>query len=235
MNHETEKRFPGLTGPLEVDTETRGALERQLAEVDAELLELPEAGDPSLRAHRLVEKGRVLNRLERGEEAWGVAREAFDMFVGLENWEGAVEASDVLFESDQEASLEALGQGIWLAVTYPIDPEISAIMLRHLVEESPPGGDTAAVAAATAYYLACTRGQGKAGEGLRDFTAAQMAEVAKAHSMVDSQAEFGFWVDRLGLNNPEHFLPHLGQALEKLVRGNWWYDRDALRARLPVQ
>lgn len=218
----------------EPDAETRGALERQLAEVDAELFELPANADPSLRASRLVERARVLNRLSRGAEAWASAREGFDLLVGLENWTGAVEACDALFEAEQEDSLKALGQGIWLAVTYPIDPELSAVMLRHLVEESPKGGDTAAVAAATAYYLATVRGQGQAGTGVREFTAHQFANVAKDHSMVESQDEFNFWVDRLGLNNPEHFLPHLSQALEKLVRGDWWIDRDALRARLPV-
>ena len=34
-------------------------------------------------------------------------------------------ACDILFQADQESSLAALGQGLWMAVTYPIDPELT--------------------------------------------------------------------------------------------------------------
>jgi len=31
------------------------------------------------------------------------------------------------------------------------------------------------------------------------------------------------------------FLPRLGMVIDVIVQDNWWIDRDALRARLPVQ
>lgn len=227
------KTLSGFGEPVEL--ETRQALEAQLREVDGELRELPADADPVLRAFRWVDRGRILTRMERGVEAWENAREAFDVLVEAENWQGAVEACDVMFEAEQADSLRALGHGIWLAVTYPVEPEVSALLLRHLIEESPRGSDTAAVAAATAHYVATLRGEGKAGEELRLFTAHQLAEVAEAHSGISNQGEFDAWVGgRLGLDEPGHFLPVLGHAVDRLVDGDWWIDRDLLRSKLPV-
>jgi hypothetical protein len=139
-----------------------------------------------------------------------------------------------MFEADQPDSVLALANGIWLAVTFPIDPEMSAVMLGHLVEESPTGSETAAVAAAAAHYIAGLRGQGKAGEDLQMFTGHQLATVARYSSQVSSQEEFEAWMVGRALDRPEEFLPRLGQALDALVGDRWWVDRDALRARLPV-
>ena len=52
------------------------------------------------------------------------------------------------------ASLVALAHGVWLAVTYPIDPQLSINLLDHVIEETPKDSDGAAVAAAAAHYLA---------------------------------------------------------------------------------
>ncbi len=33
---------------------------------------------------------------------------------------------------------------------------------------------------------------------------------------------------------PAQFLPKLSQVIDAIVAGDWWFDRDELRAKLPV-
>lgn len=131
----------------------------------------------------------------------------------------------------------ALAHGIWLGVTYPIDPELSVAMLQHLVEETPPDSDGAAVAAAVAAYLVDLRAEGQQREELQFFTNQLMGTVARRHTngACDSQELFDIWVERLELNDPGKFLPRLSKIIDVLVpEGQWWFDRDALREKIPA-
>ena len=138
-----------------------------------------------------------------------------------------------MFQSDREESVKALAHGIWLGVTFPIDPELSVAMLQHLVDESPERSDGAAVAAATAGYLVELRAQGKQQEDLRFFTRQMLGQVARNHSQVEEQEIFDFWVERLELNDPGKFLPRLSQILDILTDGAWWFDKNQLRTHIP--
>jgi hypothetical protein len=219
------------------DTEQPIALlEKRVAELREELIELPAGYDPAMRAGRLLELARVLVRLDRMADAWESAREAFDVYLQAENWDGAVQACDVLFAADQPESLAALGQGIWLAVTYPIDPELTVAMLQHVIDETPADSDGAAVAAAVANYVADMRmPEGKARDNLMFYTSQMLANVARRHSDVHDQAAFDKWFQKLELDDPAKFLVRLRNVVDVLVQENWWFDREALRARLPVQ
>src|SRR3990170_6779975 len=137
--------------------ESTGMLERLVADLREQLAELSPQAETLRRADLLLQLGRALVRLEKRPEAWAAAREAFDLYLAEQAWEGAVQACDILFLCDQPLSLAALGQGVWLAVTYPVDPELSIALLQHVVDETPPDADGAAVAAVMAYYLADLR------------------------------------------------------------------------------
>jgi len=124
----------------------KARLEGELAELQKELEQLaPEAHKE--REHIQLLMARNLAALERGEEAWPLARAAFDRFLANEDWQSAADACNILYQSDQPDSLAALGQGIWLAVTYPIDPEVTIELLQHLIDDTPKDSDGAAVAA----------------------------------------------------------------------------------------
>lgn len=175
---------------------------------------------------------------ERGNEqqsAWNKAEQVFLHSVEHQDWETAVEACDVMFQAEQEDSMVALGHGLWLAVTYPINPEISAVMLEHVVNNTPADSDGAAVAAATACYLVDMRldPDSKAHHNLSFFTQQLLTKVAKRHSQVDDPEVFAFWVEKLELNNPDVFLPRLATVIDILVEDKWWIDRDTLRDQLP--
>lgn len=191
-------------------------------------------GAPKDLADIKLQKARALVSLERGREAWPLSREALDIFIESEDFESAADACDVLFQSDRPESLSALGHGIWLAVTYPMDPELAVELLTHVVDETPDDADGAAVAATTALFLADIRASGTQRENLMFFSTQILGAVARRHSNVEGQEAFDLWMDRLELKEPDKFLIRLRNVVDVLVQDNWWFDREALQAKLPV-
>jgi hypothetical protein len=140
----------------------------------------------------------------------------------------------VLFRADQPASLAALGQGIWLAVTYPsVDPELAIELLNHVVDETPDDADGAAVAAPTALFIADIRTEGTQHENLTFFASQILANVARRHSGVETDEAFDLWRQRLELYQPDRFLVRLRNVVDVLVQDDWWFNRDHLQAQLP--
>jgi len=214
--------------------ESTGMLERLVADLRGRLEALSPGAEKLRRADLQLQLGRALVRLEQGAEAWAAAREAFDLYLAERAWEGAAQACDILFLAGEPQSLAALGQGIWLAVTYPVDPELSVALLQHVVEETPPDADGAAVAAVTAYYLVDLRARDPQREHLLLYANQVLATVARRHSGVDGQESFNRWIEDMELNDPAKFLPRLRNVVDVLVQDEWWFDRDALQAALPA-
>lgn len=210
-------------------------LEGELVELRQQLDRLPENASPMQRAGLQLEIGRALQILERGDEAWPVIYTALGMLLQEQEWEAAADACNILYESDQTDSLIALGHGIWLGVTFPIDPEISVILLSHVVDDTPDDSDGAAVAAATACFLADVRAdEGPEKERLGFFAQQLLGKVARRHSEVETQEQFDLWVEKLELNDPDKFLVRLRNVVDVLVQDQWWFDRNALQAQIPA-
>lgn len=211
------------------------ALESHLIALEEQYGTLQRIGaEPIKLAELKLQMARTLVGLGRGADAWPLGREALATFIGDQQFESAADCCDVLFLAEQPQSLCALGQGIWLAVTYPIDPELSVELLSHVVDETPDDADGAAVAATTALFLADVRGDGVQRDNLTFFASQMLADVARRHSGVDSQQAFDLWRDRLELREPEKFLVRLRNVVDVLVQDDWWFDREALHAKLPV-
>ncbi|MEE9351113.1 MAG: hypothetical protein V3U78_02540 [Thiotrichaceae bacterium] len=169
------------------------------------------------------------------EAAWGYAKESFLIYIEQSKWEDAVHAADILYRTELPAAVTALGNGLWLAITYPIDPELSIVMIKNLVDDTPNSSDGAAVAAAVAHYIADMRFEGEKRDSTMFLTSSLLAKVAERHGNVTDQAQMNSWMLKLELNDPEKFLPRMAQVLDAIVEGNWWYDKEELRSRLPVQ
>lgn len=214
--------------------ESTAKLEQLVANLRGELDALSRGAAALRRADLLLQLGRALVRLEKGDDAWAAAREAFDLYLAEQAWEGAAQCCDVLFLADQPQSLPALGQGIWLAVTYPVDPELSVALLHRVVEETPPDADGAAVAAITAYYVTDLRAREPQRDHLLLYANQVLATVARRHSAVDGQEAFNRWIQDMELNDPAKFLPRLRNVVDVLVQDDWWFDRDKLQAALPA-
>ena len=210
-------------------------IEGQLADLQQRLARLPEGAPPLERAALLLEIARAHQLLGRGADAWPAGRTAFGIFAEHQAWEPAADTCDVLYQSDQPDSLVALGNGIWLGVTFPVDPEISVHLLSHVVDDTPDDADGAAVAAATALFIADVRApEGPDRDRLVFFANQLLGKVARRHSGVENQAQFAFWVDKLELNDPDKFLVRLRNVVDVLVQDDWWIDRDALQQDIPV-
>ena len=209
-------------------------LEIRLDEKREELSSLPQSAPLDKHMELQLEACYILLDLDRREEAWNIARPLLDEAVEQSLWLRAVEACDVLYQAEQAESIKALAQGIWLGVTFPVDPELSVAMLQHLIDETPDNSDGAAVAAVTACYVVDIRAGEPDRDDLRFFTNQLLGQVARRHSQVEEQEIFDFWVERMELDDPAKFLPRLAKVLEVIVENDWWFDRDALRARIPA-
>jgi hypothetical protein len=213
--------------------ESTAKLHALVERLGEELEALSSGAAPLRRADLLLQLGRARVRLEKGPEAWAAAREAFDLYLAEQAWEGAAQCCDVLFLAEQPQSLAALGMGIWLAVTFPVDPELSVALLHRVVEETPPDSDGAAVAAIAAYYVVDLRAQEPQREHLLLYANQVLATVARRHSGVDGQEAFNRWIQDMELADPAQFLPRLRNVVDVLVQDEWWFDRAQLQATLP--
>lgn len=215
--------------------ESRPSLQALLKEHQQHLRALPADCKPVDRARVQLDIAETLLGLQKKTESWDSARAAFDVFAAEESWQDAIEACDVLFQCEQEESLAALGNGVWLAITYPVPAQLTVAMLQHIIDETPDDSDGAAVAAMAAHYIADLRTEGKDHENLTFFTKQLVAGVARRHRGIEDDPEMiRMWIEILGLNDVNELLARLSAMVDVIVGDNWWVDRDALRARLPV-
>jgi len=212
----------------------------RLAELQSELDEiarLEQAGpDRQLllrRARVSTEIAGVLLDLDRKTEAWDFARPSVEVLVEHEQFEDAALACQYVYLADQFDAIPAIGQAAWLAVTYPIDPHLTANVLNHIIDETPDDSDGGAVAAAAAHFVADLRSEGSQHDELRLFTGANLARVARRHSNVTSQQTFELWVERLELDQPDKFLIRLRNVIDVMVQFDWWFDRESLLQAIP--
>jgi hypothetical protein len=225
---------PGSFLSGSVGPESRAVLEQQLAEHRAHLAALPDSAGLVHRAHVLLDIGEALIGLDRGAEAWETVRPLVEPLVAADAWQEAVEACDVLYRAEQEESIRALGHGVWLSVTYPVKAQTTVAMLGHIVDETPEQADGAAVAAMMAHYIAGLRTEGRERDSLMFLTTQIIARVARRHRGIEDQETLDTWIEMYELNNTETLLQRLARMLDAIVGDQWWFDRDELRARLPV-
>lgn len=233
--------IPGQEKPLKdaitgLDAgETRAQLENELVQHRQHLSELPRGCSPRDRARVELDIADTLLGLGRQIEARDMARKTLDTFVDAESWTDAVQACDLIYGCDQDDAIVALGNGVWLAVTYPVPPELTVNLLHHIVDETPDNSDGGAVAAVAAHYIADMRATGQQHENLTFLTIQIVARVAKRHRGIEDEESVRMWMEIHELNDPGELLSRLATVLDVIVANHWWIDRDALRARLPVQ
>jgi len=224
------------TGILDssTDEEARAYLEEQLRNHQFELTQLSRDADPAEVAKVKMDIANAQLGLEQMENAWNESKAAFEIFVEKEDWASAIEACDIMYQSEQPASILALMHGVWLSVTYPVDPEYTIGMMSYIIDETPNDSDGAAVAAATAHYIVGIRASDEKHDSLSFLTKNMITKVAQRHSDVKSQDKLDFWMEKMNLNDPEKFLPMMGTVIDAIANGQWWFDRDALREKLPL-
>ena len=228
-NKELDELLVESSSPEQSKQDIQHYLEKKQAAYDA----IEANAEPVDRARLQLDVAEALIGLGRADESWEKARTALNTFIELEQWQDAVESCDVLYQSAQPASIVALAHGVWLSVTYPVDPTLTVNMLSYVVDETPAKADGAAVAAVTAHYIADVRAVGEQHGSLTFLTKQMLANVAKGHSGVEDQEALTAWMERMELLDPDVFLPRLSLVLGAIVPvDEWWFDRDALRDKI---
>lgn len=216
------------------DSDVPGYFQEKLQNIETQLAMGAGQEHTEAYAKLLLEKANALQGLNRKGEMWGPARRALETFVANDAWDEAATACEMMYQSEHPDAIKALVHGVWLAIAFPVDPELTVTLLNYVVDETPPTADGAAVAAAVARYVAGLRATDEAFKTLNFATLGLIAHVAKRHSGVQTQDQLDAWMTRLKLDDPAVFLPRMAMVLEAIVpRDQWWFDRDALRARMP--
>jgi len=216
------------------DEESRAYLEEQLRNHQFELTQFSRNDDPASIAKVKLDIANAQLGLEQNENAWNEARAAFDTFVKVEDWASAIEACDIMYQTEQPAAITALVHGVWLSVTYPVAPEYTIGMMNYIIDETPNNSDGAAIAAVTAHYIVDIRASDEKHDSLSFLTKNMITKVAQRHSDIKSQDTLDFWMEKMELKDPEVFLPRMGTVIDAIANSQWWFDRDALRDKLPV-
>jgi hypothetical protein len=85
-----------------------------------------------------------------------------------------------------------------------------------------------------AHYIAGLRTEGEEKASLTFLTTQMIARVAKRHRGIEEQETLNAWIEMYQLNDIPELLKRLGVIVDVMVSEKWWFDRDELRSRLPV-
>jgi hypothetical protein len=229
-------KIPVVSEPMfpkrDVNQSPPALLKAQVNRFNDKLESLP-AGSDDKKAELLLEMANTLIDLKDTDQAWVASKHAAEIYIQSKNWDAAAHALDTAYRCNLSGSIGALGQAIWLAVTFPIDIELTVGLLNNIVEETPDDYDAAALAATTAVYLVDLRANDEEYDNLSFFAGHILGQVARRHSGVVAQDAFDSWMKRLHLENPEDFLPRLRNVINVLVQDDWWFNIDEIQSELP--
>lgn len=217
---------------LEV-TAQETTLEQELKEHIQHYKELPEDCDAFEKARLELDMAECYLGLDQKKEAHSLAHQSLETFKELKKWPSVVDACDIIYNCDDKDSIIALGNGIWLAMTFPIDPNITINLLHHIIDETPDDSDGAAVAAMLAQFIAETRAEDQERENLVFLTTQIIAKVAERHRGIKDQETLNTWIAMYELNDIDKLLEKLAIILDTITAKQWWYNKDAIRAELP--
>ncbi len=204
-----------------------------MTELTEKIDNLPSVVAPMERANALLDLANTELVMTQMSDVWNHAKAAFDICIAHEEWQLAVEACDLLYQTELPSSITALGHGVWLSVTYPLEPEYSINMLNYVINETSDDADGAAIAAITAHFIVDRRSEGKIRDDLKVLTTNMLAKVALRHSKVETQVGLDVWMDKMDLRDPDVFLPRMGMVVGAIIGdGNWWFDKAELQKKL---
>ncbi len=214
--------------------DARVFFEKEIQQLMQQLVALGDKADLLDVAKVKLEIARAQLGLSEQVVCWQEARPLIKIFIQGECYQQAIEACELLYLSEQDDSIIALGHACWLAVTYPVEPALSVDMLSYIIDETPDNSDGAAVASVAALYIAELRSKEEEKESLMFLAKQLIAIVAKRHRGIEEQEQIEIWIEMLELNNLDEMFSRLGKMIDAIVGSSWWFDRDELRAKLPV-
>jgi hypothetical protein len=61
-----------------------------------------------------------------------------------------------------------------------------------------------------------------------------IAKVAKRHRNIEGEEMIKTWIEILELNDTDQLFERLAKIIDIMTADQWWFDREELRAQLPV-
>lgn len=218
---------------LEV-TAQETTLEQELTEHLQHYNELSDQCDPLEKAKLELDMAECYLGLDQKQEAHQFAHSSLNIFKEHKQWNSVIDACDIIYNCEDKDAIIALGNGIWLAMTFPVDPNITVNLLHHIIDETPDDSDGAAVAAMLAHYIAETRSEEQERANLTFLTTQIIGKVAERHRGIKDQATLNTWIEMYELNDFDKLLEKLAIILDAITANQWWYDKDEIRAELPI-
>lgn len=218
---------------LEV-TAQETTLEQELESHLQHYNELPTNCNPVEKAKIELDIAECKLGLDEKEESHNWAHQALKTFIAEKDWYAVIDACDIIYNCEQKDAIIALGNGIWLSITFPVDPNITVNLLHHIIDETPDDSDGAAVAAMLAHYIAQNRAKDQELENLTFLTTQIIGKVAERHRGIKDQETLNTWIAMYELDDIDKLLQRLSLILDTITANQWWYDRDQIRNELPI-
>lgn len=143
-------------------------------------------------------------------------------------WPKLVTVLGNLSVSNDPKSGGFLCQALWLCLRVEVPLEEGVPIAGALVDMLGPKHEAAPLAAAFAMYLVQTRGEKHhEREKLGQLALNALAACAKGRGVALEGKAIAEWIKSEKLNDPNHFIPKLSEALEALVgEDDWLFDRE---------
>jgi hypothetical protein len=167
------------------------------------------------------------------EEDWAINRNALMMYGRARDWGEALKVLTYLSTRENHPDVhKALAQRAWLAVKTETPVLDTTLALFTLLVYLGPEHVAAPSMAGVAHLLAQHRTPEHPDSPLANAQSQQMLKYVAEHHGVEDAGDFERWVDDHKLEDPDHFIPTMMNALEKIIDDDWWFDHQAVQTEL---
>ncbi|HEU0300402.1 MAG TPA: tetratricopeptide repeat protein, partial [Longimicrobium sp.] len=204
----------------------QGDVERALAMCRSALELAERASDVHVKAATLGLTGNLLFRLGSREEARVALAGSIRAFQMARAWSELCIVLFNLSQVDPARAASLLAQALWLAARVQMPPSGLLTTATAVFGAIGPGADAAPVVAAGTLLLVVERIRTHPdAEALQQEAGNLLGDAAEARGI--TPATFQPWLDRERLLEPDHVLPRMLHALEKMVpEEDWLFDRQ---------
>ncbi|NJL64475.1 MAG: tetratricopeptide repeat protein, partial [Methylacidiphilales bacterium] len=127
--------------------------------------------------------------------------------------------------ADDNKGIIYLAQAVWLCLRVQIPSTNAVNTFTAMCDRVPQGDEMEALLGAAAVYLCQVRGANHPQlEELQQRSFKILSGAATAQG-IETQEASNTWIEEQQLNNPEFYIPRLGEKLEEIVEDGWLFER----------
>ena len=161
------------------------------------------------------------------EEDWTINRNALPHHIKAGDWLAAMDVLIYLATREGHPDrFKALAHRVWLSLKAHIPVTEVTLGLSALQVVLGPTHRAYAPVAALAHLMAQRRTPDHPDRELARFQSQQMLQLAAEAAHILDGDDFQCWAAAQHLDDPDHFIPIVIDALEEIIEGDWWIDPD---------